>query len=391
MTNEEALEIAKKQIMADAKNFKELKLGFIVNPIAGMGGAVGLKGTDGKDILKKAIELGAQKVAPRKANSFLSELRAIINNVKLVVGAASMGEDSAKECGFRYIVCSKPKRITSSNDTKEIALKILELELPLIVFCGGDGTARDIEKAVNLSVPVIGVPTGVKMHSAVFAINPKATARIVAKFLTGKIPAKESEVMDVNEKAFRQGHLSAHLYGYMLTPYEPMLLQGNKIASPVTQSELRNQAALALYVLEKMEKDVIYIVGPGTTTRTIADLLDEKKTLLGVDLFYNKKIIGYDVTEKEILNKIRNKKAKIILTPIGGQGFILGRGNQQISARVVKKVGLENIIIISTKNKLSGFQRLRVDTNDQKLDDLIRSDRLKVITDYGIEVLLKIE
>ena len=229
------------------------------------------------------------------------------------------------------------------------------------------------------------------MHSAVFAINPKATARIVAKFLTGKIPAKESEVMDVNEKAFRQGHLSAHLYGYMLTPYEPMLLQGNKIASPVTQSELRNQAALALYVLEKMEKDVIYIVGPGTTTRTIADLLDEKKTLLGVDLFYNKKIIGYDVTEKEILNKIRNKKAKIILTPIGGQGFILGRGNQQISARVVKKVGLENIIIISTKNKLSGFQRLRVDTNDQKLDDLIRSDRLKVITDYGIEVLLKIE
>jgi predicted polyphosphate/ATP-dependent NAD kinase len=140
-----------------------------------------------------------------------------------------------------------------------------------------------------------------------------------------------------------------------------------------------------------MEPDVIYIVGPGTTTRTIADLLDEKKTLLGVDLFYNKKIIAFDVTEKEILDNIKGKKAKIIITPIGGQGFILGRGNQQISSNVIKKVGLNNIIIVSTKTKLKGLQHLRVDTGDQKLDALFSANKVKVIIDYGFELLAQIE
>jgi predicted polyphosphate/ATP-dependent NAD kinase len=382
----------KRQLLINLKNNNELKLlGFIVNPVAGMGGAVGLKGTDGKDVLKKAIELGAKPVAPKKATSFLYELSTIMKNVKLVVGGGLMGEQEAMRSGFKYSICGKRKKLTSSSDTAEIASKMLELDPSLIVFCGGDGTARDIEKAVNLSVPVIGVPTGVKMHSAVFAVTPQATAWVVAKFLTGKLPTKETEVMDVDEKAFRDGYLSARLYGHMLTPYEPLLLQGNKMASPITESELRNQAAVAVYVLEKMEPDVIYIVGPGTTTRTIADLLDEKKTLLGVDLFCNKKIIAFDVTEKEILNNIKGKRAKIIITPIGGQGFLLGRGNQQISSSVIKKVGLDNIIVVSTKNKLAGLKQLRVDTGDQKLDMLFRSNKLKVITDYGFELLAKIE
>lgn len=382
----------KRQLLINSKKNGDLKLlGFIVNPVAGMGGAVGLKGTDGKDILRKAIELGAKPVSPKKANTFLYELSTRMKNVKLVVGGGSMGEKEAIRSGFEYSICGKTKKLTSSIDTTEIASKMLKLDLSLIVFCGGDGTARDIEKIVNLSVPVIGVPTGVKMHSAVFAVTPQATARVVAKFLTGKLPTKEAEVMDVDEKAFRDGYLSAHLYGYMLTPYEPLLLQGNKMASPMTESELRNQAAISVYVIEKMEPDVLYIIGPGTTTRTIADLLDEKKTLLGVDLFYNKKIIAYDVTEKKILDTMKGKKVKIIITPIGGQGFLLGRGNQQISSNVIKKVGLDNIIVVSTKNKLSGLQRLRVDTGDQKLDALFRANKLKVITDYGFELLAKIE
>ena len=382
----------KNQIKINSKNISELKsLGFIINPIAGMGGAVGLKGTDGKDVLKKAIELGAKPIAPKKANTFLNELSRLVKNVKLVVGGGLMGEEEALKSGFDYSICSKGKKITSSSDTAEIASEMLELNLPLIVFCGGDGTARDIEKAVNLSIPVIGVPTGVKMHSAVFAVTPQATARVVTKFLTSKLPTKESEVMDVDEKAFREGNLSVKLYGYLLTPYEPLLLQGNKMASPITESELRNQAAISVYVIEKMEPDVIYIVGPGTTTRTIADLLDEKKTLLGVDLFYNKKIIAFDVTEKEILDNIKRKKAKIIITPIGGQGFILGRGNQQISSNVIRKVGLNNIIIVSTKTKLKGLQHLRVDTGDQKLDALFSANKVKVITDYGFELLAQIE
>lgn len=370
---------------------KKSLLGFIVNPIAGMGGAVGLKGTDGMDILKKAIALGAKPVASSKALVFLSELKKLLKNSTLVVGAGSMGEEQVKKSGYTYSVCGEFKTQTSSMDTMEIAAKMLALNLSLIVFCGGDGTARDLERVVDLSTPILGVPTGVKMHSAVFAVNPQAAARIVVRFLKGEIPSKEAEVMDVDEKAFREGQLSAHLYGYTLTPYEPLLLQGNKLASPTTESELRNQAAIAVYVIDRMEKDVVYIVGPGTTTRTIADLLDEKKTLLGVDIFYNKKLIASDVSEKQILNAINGKKAKIIITPIGGQGFLFGRGNQQISSEVIKRIGIDNIIVISTKSKLSELNHLRVDTGDKELDYLFGSNKIKVIADYGFELLLKVE
>ena len=177
----------------------------------------------------------------------------------------------------------------------------------MLVFCGGDGTARDILKAVGLNVPVLGVPTGVKMHSAIFAVTPQAAARVALSYLWGGLPLREAEVMDMDEQAFREGHLSAELYGYMLSPFEPHLIQGNKLESPMTENEVRNQAAIAIYIIEEMKPEIIYIVGPGTTTRTIGDLLDQKKTLLGVDLFQNKKIIASDVNEKQILEAIKGQ------------------------------------------------------------------------------------
>ncbi|MEM2614173.1 MAG: ATP-NAD kinase, partial [Nitrososphaerota archaeon] len=153
--------------------------------------------------------------------------------------------------------------------------------------------------------------------------------------------------MDVDEEAFRLGRLSAKLYGYLLTPYEPILIQNSKI--PNIESDLRNLAAIAIYIIENMKSDILYIIGPGTTTRAIADLLNEKKTLLGVDVFLNRKIIAKDVNEEQLLNIINGRKAHIIVTPIGGQGFIFGRGNQQISSKVIRKVGIENITVIATR------------------------------------------
>ncbi|MEM3673262.1 MAG: ATP-NAD kinase family protein [Candidatus Bathyarchaeia archaeon] len=366
-------------------------VGFIVNPIAGMGGAVGLKGTDGKEILEKALCLGAKSIAPARAESFLSELKPVRGRIRLIVGAGSMGEDEAKDCGFSCTVLGERKKETSAEDTIEIAEKIKEIGASLLVFCGGDGTARDIFKAINISLPVLGVPTGVKMHSAVFATDPKAAAKIVTAFLFEGLPLKEAEVMDVDEEAFRMGRVSAELYGYMLVPYEPSLIQSAKMASPVTESELRNQAAIAIYIIENMQPDVIYIVGPGTTTRTIGDLLDAKKTLLGVDLFCNKKLVAKDVNEKQILEKIRGKKAQIIVTPIGGQGFIFGRGNQQISPKVIRQVGINNIIVIATKSKVENLKSLRVDTGDPKLDEEFRKHQLKVIVDYKTERIMRVE
>jgi predicted polyphosphate/ATP-dependent NAD kinase len=197
--------------------------------------------------------------------------------------------------------------------------------------------------------------------------------------------------MDVDEKAFREGRVSAELYGYVLAPYEPHLIQANKLASPMTESELRSQAAIATYIIENMKPNVIYIIGPGTTTRTISDLLDAKKTLLGVDIFHNKQLVANDVNEKQILELINRKPAQIIVTPIGGQGFIFGRGNQQISPRVIGRVGLDNIIVVATQSKLRSVKTLRVDTGDPSLDAAFRERKIKVVADYSIKREMRVE
>ena len=365
-------------------------VGLIVNPIAGMGGAVGLKGTDGKEILEKAIVLGAKPIAPARAESFLSELKPLKERMRLIAGAGKMGEEEARNCGFVSTILGKTKKETSAEDTIEVAKRISDVGVDLLIFCGGDGTARDVLNAVETNLPVLGVPTGVKMHSAVFAVESRAAARIAIKFLWEELPLREAEVMDVDEEAFREGRVSAKLYGYFLTPYEPRLIQGVKMTSPISESEIRNQAAIAIYVIENMKPDVLYITGPGTTTRAVGDLLDSKKTLLGVDLFYNKKLIAKDVNEKQILEKIKGKTAKIIITPIGGQGFIFGRGNQQISPKVIRHVGRDNIIIIATEGKLRELKSLKVDTADPSVDDTLRG-YIKVISDYRKERIMRIE
>lgn len=367
------------------------KLGFIINPVAGMGGAVGLKGTDGKKTIEKAKSLGAKPIAPERAGVFLKEIESIKRQMRLFVGAGEMGENEAKRHALTFEVIGKKKSKTTAKDTIEISSKIVARNADLLVFCGGDGTARNVYEAVGTKIPVLGVPTGVKMHSSVFAVDPSAAAKIAIRFLWGELSLREAEVMDVDEIAFRLGQVSSKLYGFLLTPYEPDLVQGAKISSSLSENELRNQAAIAIHLIETMEKDVDYIIGPGTTTRTIGDLLDEKKTLLGVDIFLNKKIAASDVNEKQILQKIHEKDAKIVVTPIGGQGFVFGRGNQQISPEVIRKVGLNNIIVIATTNKMRSLKRLRVDTGDPGLDDELRANGLRVIIDYQAEYRAGVE
>ena len=377
--------------MTEPPHLPTKTVGFIVNPVAGMGGAVGLKGTDGKIILSQAISLGAKPIASQRAETFLAALTHAKESLRLLVGAGGMGEAEAGKCSFSWRAVGEVKEETTSEDTRIAAQEMVKDGVDLLVFCGGDGTARDVLKAVGMKVPVLGVPTGVKMHSAVFAVTPQAAARVALMFLWGGLPLREAEVMDIDEDAFRAGHLSAELYGYMLSPYEPHLIQGNKLESTMTESEVRNQAAIALYIIEEMKPEIIYVVGPGTTTRTISDLLDQKKTLLGVDLFQNKKIIKSDVNEKQILETVKGKETKIIVTPIGGQGFIFGRGNQQISSKVIRQVGFGNIVVVATKSKLDRLKSLRVDTGDAELDEEFRARGVRVVTDYKIAQNISVE
>ncbi|MEM1549667.1 MAG: ATP-NAD kinase family protein [Candidatus Methanomethylicia archaeon] len=368
------------------------KIGFIVNPIAGMGGRVGLKGTDGYETLKRAIELGAKPIAPEKAKSFLKHLKSLNVSFELISYPKSMGEYEAIEAGFNPIVIGEIGDLTTAEDTIKAAKIMRDLGVNLIVFCGGDGTARDICNAIDLSVPVIGIPAGVKMYSSVFAVNVEDAAKVVSEFLIHGLPVKHAEVMDVDEDAFRCNRLSIKLYGYLLVPYIPGYIQGVKSPTMPIDSELDNQKAIAKYVLESMDPNALYILGPGTTVKAITDLLGLEKTLLGVDLMVNFKLLAKDVSEKdiiEVLDSGRFSRAYIIVSPIGGQGFIFGRGNQQISSEVIKRVGVNNIIIVATKSKISSLSKLHVDTGDDEIDAKLRGYR-RVIIDYMEEKILRV-
>lgn len=361
----------------------------MVNPIAGMGGKVGLKGTDGPEILARARQLGAEPVAPFRAVRFLRAFKRFSTELTILTYPAEMGEDEIKAAGMEASVIG---RITSGNttseDTKRAARAMLSEGVDLLVFAGGDGTAADILFAVDSKVPILGVPTGVKMHSAVFANTPEAAAEVAARFLFQNLPLREAEVMDIDEAEFRKGRLVTKLIGYAIVPYEPIMVQSTKEGS--TGHELADQKAIARWVVEMMEKGRIYILGPGSTTRVVAEELGiYDSTLLGVDLIEDYRLLAKDVNEKMILDVIRSKPATIIVSPIGRQGFILGRGNLQLSPELLRMVGKKNLWVLSTPQKLAITPVLKVDTGDPELDEEFRG-YIKVITGYRQSRMVKV-
>lgn len=365
---------------------KAMLLGFIVNPIAGMGGRVGLKGTDG--VLKEAIARGATPIAPKRAVEFLKKLKENMKGlkIKIITCPGIMGEEEAKTAGFKAeTLPMKLGEETSAEDTKTAVRLLTTEKVNLIVFVGGDGTAKDIFDVMqeNDELPVLGVPSGVKTYSGVFAVNPADAAEIVVAFAKEEAEIAEFEVMDADEEAIRSDTFSVKLHGFLKGPFVPALIQGSKQVSPETVDEKENQRAIARFILEEMQPDGTYILGPGTTIKTIAELLGVKKTVLGVDLYKKGKVL-LDVDERKILEKVEDwQKTWIILSPIGHQGILLGRGNQQISPRIIRNVGKQRIIVAATKSKLQSIEGkvLRVDTGDAEVDNLLRG-YIKVVTDY---------
>ncbi len=366
------------------------KIGLIVNPIAGMGGSVGLKGTDGEETLERAKELGATAIAPIRAIEALKEISSMKRIIDLVTYPYDMGEEEAKASGFEPLVIGSIERgRTSSTDTKNAARDMLKLKVDLLLFVGGDGTARDIYEAIGDQLPVLGLPAGVKMHSGVFAINPRNAGSLAVMYLQEKLPAREAEVMDIDEEAFRQNRVSAKLYGYLRVPYDRQKIQNAKIGSISTESEATEE--IAWEVIDNMQDDYLYIIGPGTTTKSIMKQLRLEYTLLGVDIVYRKKLVALDVNEAKILKLIEGKKAKIVVTVIGGQGYIFGRGNQQISSKVIKKIGKENIIVMVTENKIASLKGmpLLVDTDGNKVNNMLKG-YIKVTIGYGKKIVYKV-
>ncbi|RJP18576.1 MAG: ATP-NAD kinase [Candidatus Abyssobacteria bacterium SURF_5] len=367
------------------------KVGLIVNPIAGMGGRVGLKGTDGSDILEQARRLGAQPEAPARA---VEALRALVQSnidVEILTYSDEMGEHECRRAGLRCTVAGRIRSgKTTADDTKQAAAAMAAAQVDLILFAGGDGTARNILDAIGQEALVLGIPAGVKIHSAVFAVTPRLCGQVAGMFLSGKVKAiREAEVMDIDEEAFRNGAVSARLYGYLLVPDERRFVQGMKAGG--IRSENAALQGIAAEVIAGMTADDFYIIGPGTTTRAVMERLGLKNTLLGIDVIRNRQLVLSDVNEQQLLEITEGNPAKIVVTIIGGQGHVFGRGNQQLSPEVIRRVGKDNIIIIAPKEKVIslGGRPLLVDTGDEALNQDL-SGYVRIVSGYKDYLMYKI-
>jgi predicted polyphosphate/ATP-dependent NAD kinase len=354
------------------------RLGLVVNPIAGMGGRVGLKGTDGQETLERALALGAEPVAPGRA-------------VQVARGITDLAARMGIDLGIDH---AEPM---SALGTRHAATRLRDDGVDLLLFVGGDGTARDVYEAVGLTVPVLGVPAGVKMHSGVFATGTRTAADAAVAWLASRARrTREAEVVDIDESGVREGNLSVRLYGTLLVPDVPGRIQSLKASGG--RADAAEVAAVAAEVVRRVGAARLLVLGPGTTTRAVGDAMGVETTLLGVDVVEldeeggPARVIARDAGEAAILATLDGRAAMAVVSPTGGQGFLLGRGNQQLSPAVLHTVGLDHLLIAATLSKLGALQGrpLYVDTGDATLDAALAGHR-RVITGRGQETVVRVD
>jgi len=356
------------------------RIGFLVNPIAGMGGRVGLKGTDG--VAEQAAAAGAKPTAPERALAFAEAALQLTADdpallVQWIAAGGEMGAGPLRSAGFpaaRIEVVDVPPPPTTAEDTKRTVVECIEAGAELILACGGDGTARDVAEAANGRVPILGIPAGVKMYSGVFAVSPSAAANLLVAYLRGQLRVGTGEILDLDEEAYRKGEWRIRLFATAKTLVEPQLVSAGKLmVEELSDEAVRAELSTRFSELFESNPDTLFLLGPGTTIHGIASALGLEKTLLGIDAVVGGKTVAKDVNETDILRLLdRHPTAKLVVSPIGAQGFILGRGNLQISPEVLRRIGPRNVIVVGTPGKLAATPVLRVDTGDPSLDEEFR-------------------
>jgi predicted polyphosphate/ATP-dependent NAD kinase len=375
-----------------------MKIGFVINPFAGIGGAVALKGSDGKSIVDQALAKGAKPQAEKRALQAMQTMAlnsALADDVHFYCAANSMGENVLQKLNLSYEIVWQSDRKSSAGDTKNAIRQFVAQRVDLIVFAGGDGTARDVldvlVNELHSTIPVIGIPAGVKIHSAVYALTPVHAGELISLLVSGEaLTLHESQVMDLDEEAFRQGQVNAQCYGYLSVPVDDTRMQLIKQGG-LNQQEIAVQD-IASDIIETMDPDTYYLIGSGSTTAEIMNQLGLDNTLLGIDIVYNQQLIANDVDEQTILKIIQHQPTKIVITTIGGQGHIFGRGNQQLSSKVIRQVGRENIIIIASNEKLRSLDKRPMisDTGDRDLDRQL-AGLYPVVTGYQQKTLYRLK
>lgn len=335
------------------------RLGFVVNPIAGMGGRVGLKGTDGK--VEEARERGAEMRAPDRAREMLTELADTGADVTLYTWGGLMGAQEASDAGFESTVLGNPGHEgTGPEDTRRAVRALLAEDLDLILFVGGDGTAADVAETIaeaGEETPILGVPAGVKVYSAVFAVTPEAAAHIAVSFDS----TERAEVNDIDEDEYREGEVHTELRALATVPIAPQRQGGKQLSGGSVEGLVEG-------FVEDIEQGRTYVLGPGGTLGTIKEKLGIDGTALGVDVYRDGEVLVADGAAEEIGDCLGERNT-VVVSPIGGQGFIFGRGNQQISPEIIRNADVE---IVASRRKLEDIGALRVDTGDTDLDDELR-------------------
>lgn len=375
---------------------RQITFGLIINPWAGVGGTVALKGSDGASIRQEALERGAQTRAAERAGRALQVLVEHKPPVRLLVYAGDMGEAVARQLGLTCeVIGAAQSQPSSAEDTRRAARAMRAQAVDLLVFAGGDGTARDIADEIGESLPVLGIPAGVKMHSGVFAITPEMAGEVLSRVAGAHwTPLLDAEVRDIDEAAFRAGRVASRHYGDMRVPEVPQAMQGSKHSGGPVNELL--QLDIAAEVIEQWDDETLYLVGPGSTTQVVLEQMSLPATLLGVDIVLAGQLLAADADAAKIRQLVADHKGPvaILVTAIGGQGHILGRGNQQLTPDIIAQVGRENIQIIATVDKLRALEGrpLRVDTHDPALDtalaglySVITAYRQRIMYPLGIE------
>jgi predicted polyphosphate/ATP-dependent NAD kinase len=376
------------EISVEAKP-QSFRLGLIINPWAGIGGSVALKGSDG--VAAEALARGAIPLAQQRARAALSELIPFQSKIQILTVAGLMGEDLARELGFAVtVVYQSASEPSTAADTEVAARCLSETGIDLLLFAGGDGTARNICSVVDAHTTVLGIPAGCKIHSGVYAITPAAAGKVVAQMVQGElVSVQDAQVMDIDEAAFRQGTVRAKRFGEMQIPTELRYVQSVKSSGKESEELVLDD--LAAFVATQMEPDVRYVMGSGSTIAAVMAELGLPNTLLGVDVVENGELIASDVTAQQLQSLLKPGATKLLITLIGGQGHIFGRGNQQLSPAVIRLIGRDNIQLVATKTKLQQLngRPLISDSGDAALDHELQG-MMKVLCGYNDYVMYRL-
>ena len=344
-----------------------MHVGFVVNPVAGMGGRVGLKGTDGK--VSEAVARGAEPRAPDRARRAVSRLAAIAPDARLSTAADPMGERPVRDAGFDPVRVVDPfdgERPDPTETTAAHTARAVEAfvagddPVDLVVFVGGDGTAADVAatlESVDSAVPMLGVPAGVKVYSSVFAVSPEDAATVAASFSR----TERREVMDIDEDAYREGSVHPELRAIAHVPVADDLQSSKQTASGTVESLAEGVAG---DIRARDGEGVTFVLGPGSTVGAIKAALGFEPSPIGVDVWRDGEVVVRDGTESAILDALGTENV-IVVSPIGGQGFVFGRGNPQLSPAVIRQC---DVRIVASRTKLDDVRALRVDTDDPELD-----------------------